>query len=56
MFLLVFTCLWIFVLENKMNLDEIINLFVSISEHYDTNLVRGTTFVGTEHNDVRRGV
>ena len=56
MFLLVFACLWIFVLENKMDLDEIINLFVSSSEHSYTDLVRGTTFVGTEHNDVRRGV
>ena len=55
MFLFVFSSLWVFVLENKMNLS------LSISDVLPnrvkaTYLVRGTALVRAKHDYIRRGV
>ena len=55
MFLFVFSCLWVFVLEDEVDL----GLSVSYLLHKRSkiaDLVRGTALVGAKHDDIRRGV
>lgn len=55
MFLFVFSSLWVFVLEDEVDLALSISNFLR-DEPKVVYLVRGTALVGTKHDDIRRGV
>ena len=55
MFLFVFSSLWVFVLENEVDLDLSVSNFM-LNTLKATYLVRGTALVRAKHDYIRRGV
>ena len=55
MFLFVISGLWVFVLEDEVDLGYRLAI-CCIRDRKRVDLVRGTALVGTKHDDIRRGV